>query len=495
MIVKKTLPEIIVSGSNNSQSKRISHLLKNGHIRKLISRVYTSNFSDDDATIIIRNKWEILGHLFPGATVSHRSALEWTQTSSGHIYLTYKYNRIVTLPGLTVHLLSGPGATDHDQCLPTGLCISSQPRAFLENLQPTKERQGVKKTLERSEIENHLDQICRVKRETGLNELRDKARIQAAELDMEEQFEILTAMISAILNTHPADELQSPLTKARSKGQPYDPLRVELFDTLFSELGRSILPDVVTTQETSQESQLFAFFDAYFSNYIEGTIFELDEAREIVFSNHEPYQRPSDAHDIRGTYQIVSNPDEMKLKSPDYDSYELLLKTRHLTTMGMRPDKSPGQFKVKPNRAGATHFVAPELVKGTLIRGWEMQSGLPSAIAKAIFQMFVVSEVHPFDDGNGRIARIMMNAELEKADHQKILIPTVYRENYLLALRALTHSRNPRPLIECLTRAQLFSSQIRFASWNQTVTDLTKCNAFKEPDEDRLILPSEIFND
>ncbi|GAI76162.1 unnamed protein product, partial [marine sediment metagenome] len=28
--------------------------------------------------------------------------------------------------------------------------------------------------------------------------------------------------------------------------------------------------------------------------------------------------------------------------------------------------------------------------------------------------MFVISEIHPFLDGNGRIARVMMNAELVK---------------------------------------------------------------------------------
>jgi len=30
--------------------------------------------------------------------------------------------------------------------------------------------------------------------------------------------------------------------------------------------------------------------------------------------------------------------------------------------------------------------------------------------------MFLVSEVHPFLDGNGRIARVMMNAELILAE-------------------------------------------------------------------------------
>ena len=45
-------------------------------------------------------------------------------------------------------------------------------------------------------------------------------------------------------------------------------------------------------------------------------------------------------------------------------------------------------------------------------------------------------EVHPFNDGNGRISRIMMNAELVAADQSKIIIPTVFREDYLNALYA-----------------------------------------------------------
>ena len=43
----------------------------------------------------------------------------------------------------------------------------------------------------------------------------------------------------------------------------------------------------------------------------------------------------------------------------------------------------------------------------------------------AAFMLFLVSEVHPFIDGNGRVARIMMNAELVAGGQVKILIPTV----------------------------------------------------------------------
>lgn len=38
---------------------------------------------------------------------------------------------------------------------------------------------------------------------------------------------------------------------------------------------------------------------------------------------------------------------------------------------------------------------------------------------------FLISEIHPFNDGNGRLARIMMNAELVAENEEKIIIPTV----------------------------------------------------------------------
>lgn len=59
--------------------------------------------------------------------------------------------------------------------------------------------------------------------------------------------------------------------------------------------------------------------------------------------------------------------------------------------------------------------------------------------------MFILSEVHPFLDGNERIARIMMNSELVKEEQSKIIIPTVYHDDYLGALRKLTGQSNLKP--------------------------------------------------
>ena len=62
---------------------------------------------------------------------------------------------------------------------------------------------------------------------------------------------------------------------------------------------------------------------------------------------------------------------------------------------------TPGHYKTRANRAGRTEFVAPTLVRGTLQRGMERYLALAPGFQRAVFAMFLVSEVHPFSDGNG----------------------------------------------------------------------------------------------
>jgi len=73
--------------------------------------------------------------------------------------------------------------------------------------------------------------------------------------------------------------------------------------------------------------------------------------------------------------------------------------------------------------------------------------------------MFLIAEVHPFMDGNGRIARIMMNAELSAANEFRIIIPTIYRTNYLTSLRALNQNR-VEPYLRTMDFAQKYTAAI-----------------------------------
>jgi Fic family protein len=111
--------------------------------------------------------------------------------------------------------------------------------------------------------------------------------------------------------------------------------------------------------------------------------------------------------------------------------------------------------------------------------------------------MFLVSEVHPFVDGNGRLARIMMNAELVAADEQKIIIPTVYRNNYTSALKALSQTGKSTPLVQVLDFAQKYAASIRWDDFDTARAELQATYAFLDANESedrgiRLVLPKAV---
>ena len=166
-----------------------------------------------------------------------------------------------------------------------------------------------------------------------------------------------------------------------------------------------------------------------------------------------------------------------------FAEFERLLKRRHADIMEARPDKSPGLYKAEPNRAGATMFVGPELVRGTLDQGFRVYRSLQTPFQRAVFMMFLVAEVHPFADGNGRIARIMMNAELVAAGEQRIIIPTIYRGNYLVALKAASNRSSLEPLIRMLDFAQRFSVGVDWTGFKEAEADLKAASAFMDSNE------------
>lgn len=102
--------------------------------------------------------------------------------------------------------------------------------------------------------------------------------------------------------------------------------------------------------------------------------------------------------------------------------------------------------------------------------------------AKAVFLMFAVSEVHPFSDGNGRISRIVLNSVLTAAGEAKVLVPTVFRTDYIGALRKLTRNGDPSVLIDAMRRLQEFSSKLEAEDFDRLKFTLERSNAFCDDD-------------
>jgi hypothetical protein len=474
------LQEVIFSSHDSKISKQITKLLSAGVIRKIAPRVYSSNLEEPIEGIIRRNLFQILGTLYPRTLLSHRSAFEFQPTKTGQIFLTTSYTKKVKLPGVTIQFLTGHSPIEGDNKFSGELYASHKARAFLENLQTSKKLGSESKCLSLPEIEERLEQIIRVNGEEEINKLRDQARILSEQLEMQKEFEKLNRLISALLKTKTSKILSSPLAKSRAFGKPYDPARLELFETLFRELKQTEFPHREEKNTTPSSFRNFAFFESYFSNYIEGTVFEIDEAKQIIQTNKPIPARNDDSHDVLGTYQIVSNKKEMEITPSSPEEFLKIISLRHSILLSARVNKNPGLFKDKNNFAGSTSFVDFNLVRGTLIQSYDFYNALDHPFAKAAYIMFVMSEVHPFLDGNGRIARVMMNAELVNARQSKIIIPTVFREDYLGALKKFTKQRKCDTYIKMLQRAHEFSANVYSENMDEMQKYLTSCNAFIE---------------
>ena len=293
-------------------------------------------------------------------------------------------------------------------------------------------------------------------------------------------------MISALLSTYTSPILSSPVASARAFGLPYDPARLTLFEELFRELQQREYKSRPDKNASVKSFRNFAFFEAYFSNYIEGTVFKVEEAKEIIETNKPLVARNDDSHDVLGTYHLVSNKTEMTVTPKTSDELINILLYRHKILLSARESKNPGMFKDRNNFAGQTSFVDLTLVRGTLVKSFDFYQALEHPFSKAVYMMFVISEVHPFLDGNGRIARVMMNAELTKEGQSKIIIPTVYRDDYMGALKKLTRQQKPDPYIRMLQHAHEFSETIYNDDMDAMQDHLKQCNAFTEHTEAQL---------
>lgn len=352
-------------------------------------------------------------------------------------------------------------------------------RVALDNMRPSRARSAVRRTLRPEEIEERLDRLARIHGPQALNELRDEARGIAPALGAARQLAELERLIGAMLGSRDA-HLRTSAARARRAGLGYDADRMRLLEMLRSELARQ---DFAQRPAPHDPERLFAFFEAYFSNWIEGTVFEVDQAEEIVFEGRIPPQRPADAHDIQGTFETITDPALRGTPPASADELESYVREAHRRIMGGRPQSAPGEYKQQPNRAGMTAFVQPDLVRGTLHEGFTLYRTLPAGLARAIYAMFLIAEVHPFADGNGRVARALMNAELTAAGLCRVIVPLSYRDEYLSALRALSQNASPTPLWRMIDRAQRWAALMTWTGHDRVMELLRATNALVPPEQ------------
>jgi hypothetical protein len=473
-------PELFRPGTNDADAA--ARAVRRGELRRLARGLYTWNL-DEPAESLLRRRWiDAAALYFPGAVIVARSAVEGHPADDGSLFLDAGSHKSkpspVSLPGLLLKPRWGPGPQPGD--MPFGpLHRSGQARTALENARPSRARSGIARTLNRIELEEWLERIAHTRGEEELLRIRDETRELAPALAAECEAEILDDLIAALLGTGEG-RLASRPGRARSLGEPFDPARARLFEVLHGALAEYVSPK---RAETPDPARAFAFFEAYFSNFIEGTEFEVEEAERIVFEGDIPEDRLEDAHDVLATFRVITDPRLRAGVPRSASDFAGLLRRLNGRILEGRPDKQPGEWKRQANRAGGTSFVAPGLVLGTLREAWGFYETLEPGFARAVFAMFAVTEVHPFADGNGRVARALLNAELSAAGQCRMMVPLSYRSDYLGALRAMSRQGNPTPLLRMVDRAQRWAALVDWSSHDSALADLGVSNALVHPDE------------
>jgi len=485
------MPKLIFP-HDNADAKRLAKAVSKGELKRIRQGIYTdADWAEIPA--LLNNQWyEVVSRLYPDAIVSHATAaLLRPQNKVVHITASVKVRKKVSISDALIIEVHPGDTTQFIQPFMPALFRSAPARYLLENLQVAHSDVAAPRALGREWVENELCKLLERYGEAEINRIRDDAKQYSVGANLAKPFKQLDALIGALLSTRPVEVLTTPAGIAIAKKEPFDQHRIELFDALASYLHQCELPIRAYVYNKANWRNL-AFYESYFSNYIEGTEFEISEAEQIVFEKTIIQNRHQDSHDVLSVFDVVHDYTEMSAVPDSADELLQLLKQRHALIMHARPDKRPGELKLKPNKAGDTLFVLPENIEGTLAQAFSRYQQLTPGISRAIFMQFIIAECHPFDDGNGRLARIMMNAELVCTEQHKIIVPTVHRDSYLNGLRQATRSGRFRTLTKVFADLQAYTDSIEWEDYGEARATLESHYADRLPDDGVAVFNKQI---
>ena len=236
---------------------------------------------------------------------------------------------------------------------------------------------------------------------------------------------------------------------------------IEHIDRLKAELDavRPLPSDVVRRIE-----QKLRIESNYHSNAIEGNSLTLGETRSLILHGLTAHGKSMRDHlDIEGHDEAVKAIEDAVDSKEELNEvfirnlHSMLLKKPYeidAQTPDGRPTKrliSIGNYKTQPNNVRTStgeiyYFTAPDQVKpamGDLIdwyRRAESQSEHPIVIAATFHYRFV--RIHPFDDGNGRMARLLMNMILIRHGYTVAIVPIQQRNRYIESLEQADKSED-----------------------------------------------------
>ena len=180
----------------------------------------------------------------------------------------------------------------------------------------------------------------------------------------------------------------------------------------------------------------------YTSNALEGNSLTESETKVVIEDGLTIEGKP-----LRDVYEAVGHAkayDYLYDLSHDAPITEETIRAVHkLFYRQIDPERAGEYRKVPVFISGSQYAVAPvaEISKRMqqLVQWYTRHEGKmhPVELAAELHKRFVY--IHPFVDGNGRVARLLMNLSLMRNEYNIALIPAVTRSEYVAALEAGHH--------------------------------------------------------
>lgn len=286
---------------------------------------------------------------------------------------------------------------------------------------------------------------------------RDEASDAIAMLD--ERSALAPAIEAALAAGDPA-----PLAHAL-RARPAPPRRDEDLIAFFERAASSVGSEPPVDARFAHGAPAFAAWPALEAHHN----FRLPGTTEAIARSVALFQRriapvSDDDRDVARYAAVVAQRDPASAGGHDPVASEAWLRLLHAQLVGHRPELAPGQFKLINNLVRHQPQVARTpagAVAGTL-RTWfgGLAATVPEGPWRAAFLMLVLSEVHPFRDGNGRVQRYLVNAELARAGIFPHLRPGNRDDALSSLLNEARASGALRPLVEWLAAGTRYAEAL-----------------------------------
>ena len=239
------------------------------------------------------------------------------------------------------------------------------------------------------------------------------------------------------------------------KAQFLHEIRRERWNPLLEAIRRGYAAEIRRTPPSGRERNLeaFAVEFTYNTQRIEGSTLTLRETANLLLHGRTPSERPlrdvQEAEAHRAVFRsLLSERKDL--------SMSLVLRTHHEMFRATRPDIA-GRIREHQVAISGSRFVPPAPVEVyPLLREcfrWYDRAKAeshPVELAAVVHLKFVT--VHPFSDGNGRVARLLMNFVLHRQGYPMLDIPYAGRNSYYGALERAQVRREDSIFIQWFLR-------------------------------------------